>query len=83
MNDMTWFTLLSTVVGLAAITLGVIFPALAMGRAITQALDALARPHAVHRPGDDRVARNLCAGGGADRAVPKSVAAISFEIGAR
>lgn len=43
MNDMTWFTLLSTVGGLAAITLGVIFPALAMGRAITQALDALAR----------------------------------------
>jgi F-type H+-transporting ATPase subunit c len=43
MNDMTWFTLLSTVVGLAAITLGVIFPALAMGRTITQALDALAR----------------------------------------
>jgi F-type H+-transporting ATPase subunit c len=40
---MTWFTLLSTVGGLAAITLGVIFPALAMGRAITQALDALAR----------------------------------------
>ncbi|HET9663498.1 MAG TPA: ATP synthase F0 subunit C [Candidatus Binatia bacterium] len=43
MNDMTWFTLLSTVVGLAAITLGVIFPALAMGRAISQALDSLAR----------------------------------------
>jgi F-type H+-transporting ATPase subunit c len=43
MNDMTWFTLLSTVVGLAAITFGVIFPALAMGRAIAQALDALAR----------------------------------------
>ena len=43
MNDMTWFTLLSTVVGLAAITLGVIFPALAMGRAISQALDTLAR----------------------------------------
>lgn len=43
MNDMTWFTLLSTVGGLAAITLGVIVPALAMGRAITQALDALAR----------------------------------------
>ena len=43
MNDMTWFTLLSTVVGLAAITLGVVFPALAMGRAISQALDSLAR----------------------------------------
>jgi F-type H+-transporting ATPase subunit c len=43
MNDMTWFTLLSTVGGLAAITLGVIFPALAMGRAISQALDSLAR----------------------------------------
>ncbi|HTN43644.1 MAG TPA: F0F1 ATP synthase subunit C [Nitrospiria bacterium] len=43
MSDMTWFTLLSTVVSALAIALGVMFPAVAMGRAITQALDALAR----------------------------------------
>lgn len=43
MNDMTWFTILSTVAAALAIALGVMFPAVAMGRAITQALDALAR----------------------------------------
>lgn len=43
MNDMTWFTVLSTVVAALAIALGVMFPALAMGRAVSQALDALAR----------------------------------------
>ena len=43
MDKMTWFILLSTGGALAAISIGVIFPALAMGRAIVQALDALAR----------------------------------------
>ncbi len=43
MDKMTWFVLLSTGGALFAIAIGVIFPALAMGRAITQALDALAR----------------------------------------
>lgn len=43
MNDMTWFALLSTVVALIAIGIGVMLPALAMGRAISQAIDALAR----------------------------------------
>jgi F-type H+-transporting ATPase subunit c len=43
MSDMTWFTLISTVISALAIALGVMFPAVAMGRAITQALDALAR----------------------------------------
>jgi F-type H+-transporting ATPase subunit c len=43
MNDMTWFTILSTLGGVLAIALGVLGPALAMGRAISQALDALAR----------------------------------------
>ncbi len=43
MNDMTWFTVLSTVGAALAIALGVMFPALAMGRAVSQALDALAR----------------------------------------
>ncbi len=43
MNDMTWFVVLSTVVALLAIGIGVMLPALAMGRAISQAIDALAR----------------------------------------
>ena len=43
MDKMTWFTLLSTGGALAAIAVGVIGPAFAMGRAISQALDALAR----------------------------------------
>jgi F-type H+-transporting ATPase subunit c len=43
MDKLTWFTLLSTGGALLAIAIGVIFPAIAMGRAIAQALDALAR----------------------------------------
>lgn len=43
MSDMTWFALASTVAAALAVALGVFFPALAMGRAISQALDALAR----------------------------------------
>ena len=43
MDKMTWFTLISTGGALLAIAIGVIFPAMAMGRAIAQALDALAR----------------------------------------
>ena len=43
MNDMTLFVTLSTVVAALAIAFGVFFPAIAMGRAISQALDALAR----------------------------------------
>jgi len=43
MNDMTWFTTLSTLGAALAIAIGVIGPAFAMGRAISQALDALAR----------------------------------------
>lgn len=43
MNSMTWFTIASTVAAALAVALGVFFPALAMGRAISQALDALAR----------------------------------------
>ena len=43
MDKIAWFTLLSTGGALLAIALGIIFPALAMGRAISQALDALAR----------------------------------------
>jgi F-type H+-transporting ATPase subunit c len=43
MSDMTWVTLGSTIAALLAIALGTMLPALAMGRAISQALDALAR----------------------------------------
>lgn len=43
MRDMTWFTLASTVVGAVAIAVGTMVPALAMGRAISQALESLAR----------------------------------------
>jgi len=43
MRDMTWFTIASTLIAGLAIALGVLAPAIAMGRAITQALEALAR----------------------------------------
>lgn len=43
MNNMSWFTLVSTVVAALAIALGTMLPAIAMGRAISHALDALAR----------------------------------------
>jgi F-type H+-transporting ATPase subunit c len=43
MKDMTWFTTLSTVAALIAMALGVMLPAVAMGRSISRALDALAR----------------------------------------
>lgn len=43
MTDMTWFTLASTVAAVLAIAIGVILPAFAMGRAISSALEALAR----------------------------------------
>jgi F-type H+-transporting ATPase subunit c len=43
MPDLTNFTLASTVAAVLAIAIGVLGPALAMGRAISSALDALAR----------------------------------------
>ncbi len=43
MNNMTWVVLVSTGAAVIAMALGAMFPALAMGRAIAQALDALAR----------------------------------------
>lgn len=43
MSDLSWFTLGSTVAALLAIAWGTMLPALAMGRAISQALDSLAR----------------------------------------
>lgn len=43
MRDMMWFTITSTVIAAVAIALGTLGPAIAMGRAITQALEALAR----------------------------------------
>jgi F-type H+-transporting ATPase subunit c len=43
MHDLSWFALVSTLGGLLAVMIGVAAPAVAMGRAITQALEALAR----------------------------------------
>ena len=43
MSDIHWFALISTLAAALAIAIGVIFPAIAMGRAIAQALEALAR----------------------------------------
>jgi len=43
MDKMAWFVLISTGGALFAIAIGVIFPAIAMGRTIVQALDSLAR----------------------------------------
>ncbi|WP_432698705.1 ATP synthase F0 subunit C [Marinobacterium sp. YM272] len=40
---MSWFTILSTLGAVLAIAIGVLGPAFAMGRAISSALDALAR----------------------------------------
>jgi len=43
MTDIHWFSTLSTVVAALAIAIGGALPAYAMGKAIAQALDALAR----------------------------------------
>jgi F-type H+-transporting ATPase subunit c len=43
MRDISWFVVASTVVAGLAIAIGTIGPAVAMGRAISQALEALAR----------------------------------------
>jgi F-type H+-transporting ATPase subunit c len=43
MTAANWFAIISTVGAALAITLGAMVPALAMGRAIVQALEALAR----------------------------------------
>lgn len=43
MRDISWFVLVSTVVAGLAIAIGTMVPAIAMGRAISQALEALAR----------------------------------------
>lgn len=43
MSDLHWFALISTVVAGLTIALGIIFPAIAMGKAIAQALEAISR----------------------------------------
>ena len=43
MSDINWFVIASTVAGVLAIGIGVLGPAQAMGRAISGALDAMAR----------------------------------------
>lgn len=43
MTDMTLFATASTIAAALAVAIGIFVPAMAMGRAISQALDALAR----------------------------------------
>lgn len=43
MSDMTLFVTASTIAAALAVAIGIFVPAMAMGRAISQALDALAR----------------------------------------
>jgi len=43
MSDTSWFVIASTTIAVLGISLGVFFPAYAMGRAISSALDALSR----------------------------------------
>ncbi|WP_426416501.1 ATP synthase F0 subunit C [Aestuariirhabdus sp. LZHN29] len=43
MSDMSWFAMISTGTVVLAIALGVVGPAMAMGRAISSAMDAMAR----------------------------------------
>lgn len=50
MNEMSLFTTLSTVAAVVGIGLGVMFPALAMGRAISQALESIARQPEAEKP---------------------------------
>jgi len=42
-NDLSLFSIISTAAAVLAIAIGVVGPAIAMGRAISQALDAIAR----------------------------------------
>jgi F-type H+-transporting ATPase subunit c len=49
MPDLSFFALVSTVAAILGVALGVMLPAVAMGRAISSALDALSRqPEAEH-----------------------------------
>jgi len=49
MPDLSTFTMVSTVAAIIGISVGVMFPAIAMGWAISRAMDALARqPEAEH-----------------------------------
>lgn len=43
MSDLHWFSTISTIIAAIAIAIGTMLPAIAMGRAISSALDALAR----------------------------------------
>ena len=43
MSDLSWIVLASTIASVLGIAVGVMFPALAMGKAISSALDALSR----------------------------------------
>lgn len=42
-SDITWFVLVSTIMAILGIVLGTMLPAIAMGRSISHALEALSR----------------------------------------
>lgn len=50
MKDMTLFIIVSTALAGVGIVLGTMIPAISMGRAITQAMDALARQPEAEKP---------------------------------
>jgi len=50
MSDLSWIILASTVVSVLGMAFGVMLPAFAMGRAISQALDSLARQPEAEKP---------------------------------
>ena len=92
MTDLHLFSTLSTAVAALAIALGTMLPAIAMGKAIASALEALARqpeaekndhPYLVHRLGDDRIAGDLLLGRGAHHSVPQSIARILPQLSGR
>lgn len=58
MNNMYWFVLASTAIAAIAIALGTMLPAIAMGRSISQALDAIAR----QPESEPTISRNLFIG---------------------
>ena len=55
---MFWFVLASTVIAALAMAIGTMFPAIAMGRSISQALDAIAR----QPESEPTISRNLFIG---------------------
>lgn len=58
MNDLHWFVIASTVIAAITMAAGTMFPAMAMGRAISQALESIAR----QPESEPTISRNLFIG---------------------